>query len=85
MLQIFKSCRFLDEVFMISSLVLVDSTTSNTQNPDETGQDDATLVIAATLSSAGLVVLLVTIFLFKRYKGRVFIYFLRNSIQEKEL
>ena len=58
---------------MISSLVLVDPTTSNTQNADETGQDDATLVIAATLLSAVLVVLVIAIFIFKRYKGRVFI------------
>ena len=70
---------------MISSLVLVDPTTSNTQNADETGQDDATPVIAATLSSAGLVVLVIAIFIFKRYKGRVFIYFLRSSIQENDL
>ena len=70
---------------MISSLVLVDPTTSNTQNADETGQDDATLVIAATLLSAGLVVLVIAIFIFKRYKGRVFIYFLRSNIQENDL
>ena len=70
---------------MIRFLALVDPTTSNTQNTDETMRDDATLIVTTTLSSAGLVVLVVAIFIFKRYNWMFLIYYLRRSIQGKDL
>ena len=70
---------------MIRFLALVDPTTSNTQNTDETMRDGATLIVTTTLSSAGLVVLVVAIFIFKRYNWMFLIYYLKRSIQEKDL
>ena len=48
-------------------------------------RDDATLIVTTTLSSAGLVVLVVAIFIFKRYNWMFLIYYLKRSIQEKDL